>query len=150
MGCQIQFLDKATTIAHQGELLALAERVFDQIEPEYIHWRIQNMPDVTTFVATENGQWVGFKSGYAMTTRRYYSWLGGVDTDHRQSGFAGQLMQAQHNWLTDTVYDTVETHVRQDNKAMVKTNQKYGFKVAGRFKKSGDVYLILQRPISKV
>jgi 3-oxoacyl-[acyl-carrier protein] reductase len=41
-------------------------------------------------------------------------------------------------------YDVVETHVRQDNPAMVNTNLEYGFKIVGRFLKSDQTNLIMQ------
>lgn len=145
---KIQLLDQSQTQHDLSKLVVLAQAVFDDIDHDYISWRVDSMPDLTTFVAVEGEKWLAFKCGYAMTKRRYYSWLGGVHPDLRRSGLAAELMRAQHEYLRSTPFEVVETHVRQDNKAMVRTNQKFGFKVAGRFMKSGAVNLILQRPIN--
>ena len=143
MAILILSLNQSESVTNLEQLVTLAGEVFEDIEPAYVEWRIKSMPDVTTFVAEESGQWLGFKCGYAMTRRCYYSWLGGVDPRQRRSGIAGTLMQAQHEWVRDSGYEIVETHVRQDNLAMVQTNLKFGFKIVGRFLKSDQVNLIL-------
>lgn len=143
----IRRLDQQQSIEHQTRLLSLARLVFDDVDPDYFDWRFANMPDITTFVIDDDDQWLGFKSGYAISSNRYYSWFGGVDPAHRGNGYAAQLMQAQHDWLKDSRYRVVETHVRQNNLAMVRLNQKFGFKIVGRVQKDGRVSLIMQSSI---
>ncbi|MFN3237211.1 MAG: GNAT family N-acetyltransferase [Pseudomonadales bacterium] len=144
---KIQRFDQTQTLAEQPRLLRLAREVFAEVAPGYVEWRIANMPDLSCFIATHDDEWCGFKCGYALTKRRYYSWFGGVVPTLRGKGIAAELMQAQHNWLQGTDYQVVETHVRQNNLAMVRANQKFGFKIVGRFLKSSQVNLIMQAEI---
>ena len=148
MPISVKPFNQTETLQNLDPLLVLANRVFDDVDREYLSWRVSNMPDLVNFVAMDEGQWVGFKCGYGMTKRRYYSWLGGVEPDHRGQGVAGALMLAQHDWLRSTGYEVVETHVLQDNSAMVQTNLKYGFKIVGRFLKSDQTNLIMQAALS--
>lgn len=144
MAVSIEQFDKAQTLESLEQLHELASCVFDSMERDYLSWRVSNMPDLVNFVAKQEGHWIGFKCGYGMTKRRYYSWLGGVTPEVRGQGVASLLMQSQHDWLRSTVYEVVETHVRQENPAMVNTNLKYGFKIIGRFLKSDQTNLIMQ------
>lgn len=112
-------------------LVALSGDVFGQRNPEYLTWRISHMPDVSMFHAAHGGAMVGFKLGYAMTQRKYYSWLGGVRSDLRGQGIASQLMVRQHEWLAERGYTLIETAIDQDNHAMARANQRHGFSVCG-------------------
>ncbi|XOV90276.1 MAG: GNAT family N-acetyltransferase [Pseudomonadota bacterium] len=129
-------------------VLSLARRVFEQVDAEDLHWRLAVMPDVSLFVAEREGRAIGFKAGYAATSRRYYSWLGGVDPDFRRLGVAAALMRAQHEWLARTRFQLVETHVRESNIAMIQANLDAGFSITGRFMKAGQPNLIMQRDIA--
>ena len=141
---------------HQGQLddqfvadlFKLSVHVFESIEMEYLRWRITNMPDVSLFYALKGNIPVGFKAGYAITESRYYSWLGGVHPDFHRNGIASLLMKEQHSWLRDSEYAIVETHVRQDNAAMIKLNLKFGFTITGNFTKSGDPNHIMQLQVN--
>lgn len=113
------------------ELVALSLRVFGQLEPRYITWRLAHMPDVSVFYATSAGQLVGFKAGYAMTERKYYSWLGGVHPDFRRRRIASELIDRQHRWLVQRGYAIVETAVNRENLAMAQANLRHGFSVCG-------------------
>ena len=113
------------------ELVALSLRVFGQLAPRYVTWRLAHMPDVSAFCATSAGQLVGFKAGYAMTELKYYSWLGGVHPDFRRRGIASELMERQHRWLVQRGYAMVETAVNQENLAMAQANLRHGFSVCG-------------------
>ena len=94
-------------------------------------WRLSRMPDASVFVAHEGEQLMAFKAGYAITEHRYYSWLGGVHPDGRRRGIATRLAQAQHRWLAERGYATVETASRAENQAMARLNLELGFRVEG-------------------
>lgn len=112
-----------------------------------LRWRLESMPDVTVFTIEMDGRWAGFKVGYAATNKRYYSWLGGVDPSFRKQGIAKQLMAAQHAWLQESRFQLVETHVDQDNKAMIQLNLNSGLSVTGVFLKRGKSNLIMQKDV---
>ena len=137
--------------AFDGELLdeftTLARKVFGGANRENLLWRLERMPDVTFFAAKRDNSLIGFKVGYAATTTRYYSWLGGVDPLWRSKGVARELMIHQHRWLKESDYSLVETSVNQDNNAMVSLNLSVGFKVSGMQIKRGVPAFIMHKEV---
>ena len=132
-----------------GDLHELSSLVFGSVKLEYLQWRMANMPDLSLFQALSDKNLVGFKAGYAMTENRYYSWLGGVHPDFLRRGIASLLMQEQHDWLRRSAYDVVETHVRQDNSAMIALNLKHGFNITGMFMKATESNYIMQLEVNE-
>ena len=132
-----------------GELHELSSLIFGNVKLEYLRWRMANMPDLSLFQALTSGNLVGFKAGYAVTENRYYSWLGGVHPDFLRKGIASLLMQEQHDWLRQSAYDVVETHVRQENPAMIALNLKYGFEITGMFMKAAEPNYIMQLKVKE-
>jgi ribosomal protein S18 acetylase RimI-like enzyme len=113
-----------------SEIAALSTLVF--APPAIDHeWRLTQMPDTSVFVALDAERLIGFKAGYAIVERKYYSWLGAVHPDFRNRGIATQLAHAQHAWLVQRKYSAVETATLADNPAMAKLNLNMGFLVVG-------------------
>jgi GNAT superfamily N-acetyltransferase len=94
-------------------------------------WRLTQMPDTSAFVALDAERLIGFKAGYAIAERKYYSWLGAVHPDFRNRGIATQLARAQHAWLVQRGYTAVETATLAENRVMAKLNSSMGFLVIG-------------------
>jgi ribosomal protein S18 acetylase RimI-like enzyme len=113
------------------ELVALSTRVFGSGDRTDGAWRFEHMPDLSCFEARAREALVGFKLGYAVTSRRYYSWLGGVDPAWRRRGIAAELMRRQHQWLEERGYQFVETETVHDNHAMCSLNTAVGFNAVG-------------------
>ena len=99
-------------------LLDLSIAVFGDDDRLDGSWRLQNMPDLSSITARDGNQLVGFKLGYAATSKRYYSWLGGVHPEHRRRGIALALMERQHEWIKSRGYQVIETEVAQANHGM--------------------------------
>ena len=112
------------------EVTALSEHVFSSPAIDYA-WRLANMPDVSLFCARSDGQLIGFKAGYAVAERRYYSWLGAVHPDHRRQGVATELARLQHAWIAERNYTMIETSSRGDNAPMANLNLANGFSAIG-------------------
>lgn len=110
---------------------ALSARVFEETDPDPIRWRLTNMPQASLFVMAADGRWIAFKAGYALSEKKYYSWLGGVDPAYRRQGVAAALMQRQHDWLRTQGYELVETATNQNNHAMARVNLEHGFSICG-------------------
>ena len=127
-----------------GELAKLSTTIFGAEDRLDGVWRIEHMPDLTCFEARRSGELVGFKLGYAATSRRYYSWLGGVHPSYRRSGIARELMCRQHDWLLEKGYAFVETEIREDNHSMARLNTSCGFRAIG-IKFAGDNPVIIYR-----
>ena len=113
------------------ELESLNSGVFESVAPRYVSWRMSSMPDVSAFLAIADDKIVGFKVGYAMSQRKYYSWLGGVHSEFRRRGIASELMERQHKWIAARGYTVVETSANQENVAMAQVNLRHGFAVCG-------------------
>ena len=119
-----------------AEILYVAGRVFEEIDSDDIRWRLAHMPALTVFAARKEDRLCGFKIGYAVTSHRYNSWLGGVDPGYRRLGIAAALMQQQHDWVFANGFEVIETEVLQLNHPMQQLNESAGFNAAGvRFDK---------------
>ena len=114
-----------------AEVVTLGKQVFEHTDADYVRWRMTHMPDLSTFTARAGSRLVGFKTGYAVSERRYYSWLGGVQPEYRRGGIASELMIRQHAWLTERGYADVETATDQHNAAMTRINIVHGFTICG-------------------
>lgn len=112
------------------DIAELSERVFSPPVIDF-EWRLARMPDASVFVAVDSGRLIGFKAGYAVAERRYYSWLGAVHPDFRGHGIATDLAFEQHTWLANRGYTTVETATLAGNQRMARLNLKLGFSVDG-------------------
>ena len=139
--------------ASVSEFRELTKRVFGEAADESwldsLKWRLERMPDVSVFVTEADSRWIGFKAGYAIAQDRYYSWLGGVDPEFRKQGIAKEMMRSQHNWLLSSRFQLLETHVEQDNEAMVRLNINNGLSVTGLFMKSGKPYFVMQKRLAR-
>lgn len=113
------------------ELVALNNLIFRDIDPNYVRWRLDNMPHTSTFYAESASGLTAYKIGYAMTQTKYYSWLGGVHPDHRREGLASELMKRQHNWAAEQGYQLIETSANKENVAMARLNLSHGFTICG-------------------
>lgn len=126
------------------EILVVGRLVFGTLDEKDVLWRMQNMPDLSVISARLGNELVGFKIGYAVTSKRYYSWLGGVIPAQRRLGIADSLMTRQHEWVFGRGYEVIETEVLKDNHAMQMLNERSGFRAAGvRF--DGDPARVIYR-----
>lgn len=128
------------------QLDALCTRVFGPSEID-LAWRLSQMPDASAFCAASAGRFIGFKIGYAMSQRKYYSWLGGVDPEFRRRGIASELMERQHDWLAQRGYSIVETAANQGNVAMAQANLRHGFSVCGCRSEPPRVQILFSRAL---
>ncbi len=102
LGSDIQ--DKLTSLSEKDSILALIAYATD-------------------------GTPLGFKIGFAEPENptSFYSWAGGVTSCARGQGIASLLMEAQHKKLKELGFKQVTTKCREDRKAMIELNKKFGF-----------------------
>lgn len=129
------------------EIVTLAERVFGAYDGTELRWKIARMPEVTVHAAYERDVLVAFKLGYATTSARYYSWLGGVDERVRRQGVARRLMVAQHTWAEAQGYRAIETAALADNAAMLALDLQSGFRVIGLYQRTGTARVMLLKDL---
>ena len=67
-----------------------------------------------------NGSPIGFKVGYdRFKDGSFYSWMGGVLPDYRQSGVASALADVQEEWAKENGYKTIKLKTRNKHEAMI-------------------------------
>lgn len=131
------------------ELVALNNLIFGDIDPNYVSWRLHNMPHTSTFVAESASGLAAYKIGYAMTQTKYYSWLGGVHPDQRRQGLASELMERQHNWAAEQGYQLIETSANKEIVAMARLNLSHGFTVCGTKAEPDRIQVLYLKPLGK-
>jgi hypothetical protein len=82
------------------EFLEIFETVFgESITAETVRMRMKEKSFILAIHASLDQKVVAFKTGYALSPQLFYSWIGGVDPDHRRNGLALRLMSLQHTVL---------------------------------------------------
>jgi ribosomal protein S18 acetylase RimI-like enzyme len=131
-----------------ARLSELIRVIFGEADDDDLAWRLSRLPDASVVTAVSGTLLVGFKFGYAETSRRYYSWLGGVHPDFRQRGIASCLMEQQHRWVAAAGFAAVETSATPDNAAMLRLNQRFGFETIGTYARRGPRVLMSKRLVT--
>ncbi len=150
MTIDIQLIEPHFSDEFVQNFIELNELIFvgDQFA-EGIKWRMNNMPRTSIFIAKDDDKMIAFKAGYAITINKYNSWLGGVDPKYRKRGIAKELMIEQHHWLKVQGFSEVETHLSQNNTAMINLNQKCGMQITGLYMNDEKPYFIMRKKIEK-
>ncbi len=103
-------------------------------------------------LALEHGEVAGYKIGYELDDKTFYSWLGGVEEAYRGRGIASELMRHQHHHLVEKGYSVVQTKTMNKWRHMLILNLKRGFDITGTYSdKNGETKIILEKrlyPIS--
>ncbi|MFY3791473.1 GNAT family N-acetyltransferase [Ureibacillus sp. MALMAid1270] len=91
--------------------------------------KMENKPKLLVITAMNGMKVIGYKIGYELDNNKFYSWLGGVDTNYRKHGIASELMQKQHQYLKKNGYSVVQTKTMNKWRNMLVLNIKNGFDV---------------------
>lgn len=91
--------------------------------------KMANKPKLLVITAMKGMKVIGYKIGYELDNNKFYSWLGGVDTNYRKNGIASELMQIQHQYLKEKGYSVVQTKTMNKWRNMLVLNIKNGFDV---------------------
>lgn len=122
---------------HSGDTLvdqiwALEKAIFpDPHSREKIARTFASMPELVCLLALDGDTPCGFKAGYAMSERKFYSWIGGVAPEYRKRGIAKELMLTQHRILSKRGYQIVRTHTENRFRSMLLLNIHSGFDIVG-------------------
>lgn len=91
----------------------------------------KNKTDLVILIASINDTPCGYKVGFQQSSKRFYSWIGGVHPDYRGRGIAKALMQEQHRLAKNLGYKFVFTHTKNKFRFMLLLNIKIGFDIIG-------------------
>lgn len=85
--------------------------------------------DALLMLCFVEGELVGFKLGYALDEKRFYSWLGGVIPEFRGIGLAQQMLHAVEQWAIEQGYEKIQIKTRNLFKAVLNLLIKNGYQV---------------------
>lgn len=91
--------------------------------------KMRSKPKLLVITAMDGTNVIGYKIGYELDNNKFYSWLGGVDTNYRKRGIASDLMEKQHQYLREIGYNIVQTKTMNKWRSMLVLNIKNGFDV---------------------
>jgi predicted GNAT superfamily acetyltransferase len=95
--------------------------------------KMAQKPQLLIVLAMSGSKVIGYKIGYELSNEIFYSWLGGVDPGYRGQGIATELMQKQHQFLTEKGYKMIRTKTMNRWRGMLVMNIKNGFDVINTY-----------------
>jgi GNAT superfamily N-acetyltransferase len=118
-----------------GEIGLISEmynRVFspDQ-DKEFFRRRFQGRHNVSMLVALVDDQPLGFIIGFETIPSTYFTWLCGVLPEHRRTGVATQLIQAQVGLANEHHYSTLRFECQNQHRPMLHVAITEGFDLVG-------------------
>ncbi|QTD41270.1 GNAT family N-acetyltransferase [Sporosarcina sp. Te-1] len=119
----------------------LHQQIFENADEFFKKMKERN--HLLTIIALENNRVVGYKVGYALSDKAYYSWYGAVDEACRGRGIAAKLMDIQHDLVKEAGYRTIQTNTRNMWRAMLILNIKKGFDVKETFVDDEGIHRII-------
>ncbi|WP_449619545.1 GNAT family N-acetyltransferase [Robertmurraya sp. Marseille-Q9965] len=127
-------------------IIQLHSRIFGKKDD--LNTKMARKPQLLIITAVEGNKVIGYKIGYEIDKDIFYSWLGGVDTNHRKNGIASTLMEKQHEYLRNKGYKTVRTKTMNTWRDMLILNIKFGFDVIETYTdKKGLHKIILEKKL---
>lgn len=110
--------------------------------------KIKGKTNLVFNIALAGDKVVGFKIGFELDSNKFYSWLGGVNTQYRKHGIASKLMEQQHLYLKELGYSVVQTKTMNRWRSMLILNIKNGFDVIDTFTDDNGLHkIILEKKI---
>lgn len=121
------------------DILSLEEAIFDQpYSKEKLLREAKVKHNLLILIAYDGNKPVGYKIGFELSSRLFYSWIGGVHPDYRGKGLAKQLMEKQHSLVPSFGHSCIRTYTENKYKEMLILNLKSGFNVIGVYKSDHD------------
>ncbi len=78
-------------------------------------------------VAEQAGQILGFKIGYQLDSKTFYSWFGGVSPMARNKGVAQSLLEFQQQWVEQQGYQQLKVKSSNQFPAMLRLLLRNGY-----------------------
>lgn len=120
--------------------------IFEQVEPGKFEKRISEAVNLLTVLALHQNKIVGFKVGFQIAPKKFYSWIGGVAENFRKQGIAAELMKRQHDWCVKNGFEKIQTKTQNRFKSMLILNIKSGFDVVEVYKdKHNELKIVLEK-----
>ncbi len=110
-----------------------------------IEEKLEGRNRVVVQVALLDGKTVGFKIGYELRPRLFYSWLGGVHEDFRRRGFGSELMNLQHEFCQKEGYESIRTISANNNREIIVRNVRSGYDIADVKQKGSETRVVFEK-----
>lgn len=128
-------------------ILKLHESVFG--ESSTLVDKIKSKPKILMNIAFYQSTVVGYKIGYELDERNFYSWYGAVCDAYRGQGIASELMKQQHCLVGEAGYTIIQTKTRNKWRSMLILNIKNGFDVTEVFTDDAGIHrIVLEKNIT--
>lgn len=105
--------------------------------------KMRSKPNVLVITAMDDTKVIGYKIGYEIATNKFYSWLGGVDTNYRKHGIASELMEKQHQYVKEKGYSVIQTKTMNKWRSMLTLNIINGFDVIDTYTDDNGLHKII-------
>ncbi|RYV03911.1 N-acetyltransferase [Shewanella sp. OPT22] len=93
-----------------------------------INDRIADKPFLLLLAFVE-GDIAGYKLGYEIDEKSFYSWVGGVAQDFRKIGVAETLLVAQENWVKEKGYQILQVKTQNRYNGMLSMLIKHQYQI---------------------
>ncbi|WP_105901134.1 GNAT family N-acetyltransferase [Vibrio gangliei] len=92
--------------------------------------RLSDLPHLI-LIAKVDGALAGYKLGYQLNEREFYSWLGGVLPQYRQQGIATALRLYQEAWAKQSGYTSIQVKSMNRYPNMLRLLISSGYQIIG-------------------
>lgn len=122
--------------------------IFERVDFDKFEKRIDEAEKLLINLALNEEKIVGFKIGYRIATKTFYSWVGGVDARFRGRGIAAELMRRQHEWCAANGFEIIRTKTMNRFKSMLILNLKNGFDITEVYRDArAQIKIILEKDL---
>ncbi|MCB0419705.1 MAG: GNAT family N-acetyltransferase [Bdellovibrionales bacterium] len=122
-----------------NDVFSLEELIFDKpYSKEKLLREASVKHHLLVLIAYCENKPVGYKIGFELSSRLFYSWIGGVHPEYRGKGLAKRLMEVQHSLIPNFGHSCVRTYTENKYKEMLVLNLKSGFDIIGVYKSDHD------------
>jgi len=143
---------RSTNEVSEAEIKQIAmvmRHAFGEWDQKWFHATFQNHKKFHLILACADERTVGFKLGYELNDREFYSWLGGVIPEYRGLQIASSLMSAQHHWCRQQGYTRIQTKTQNRFREMLLLNLRHGFDVIGiQDSDEGGMKIVLEKKLT--
>ena len=109
---------------------------------------LEGKQHILACLAFEGDAPVGYKLGYKVRNKYFFSWRGGVVPAARRRGIASELQRIQHAWCTDQGFRFINTLTEGHNAPMLMLNLQHGYHIVGTvFDRGQHLKVVLQKRI---
>ncbi len=104
------------------EVVTIVERISEFAQKESVDSLQQrlNGKKHQVLLAEQDGSLLGFKIGYELDNKTFYSWFGGVCPSARRKGVAQALLNHQETWAAKQGYSAIKVKSRNQFPSMLR------------------------------